>query len=164
VLAGVALGRRDAKAAEASIAQAHKAAVTNGWAMLLAWARVLSARLKVLRYLERRDTLDPSRSKNDFLAALDALEDHSTAWSEELDPGEVYALYAAVQRLTGQGAAAKTTLERAARLVPKENVVSHRSLAVGRAFVDGAGFEDALAWFDARGYARLVAWWRALAA
>lgn len=163
VLAGVALGRRDARAAEAYIAQAQKAAETNGWAMLLAWARVLSARLRVLRYLERKDTLDLARSKNDFLAALDALEEHSTAWSEELDPGEVYALYAAVQKVSGQASAGRATLERAARLLPKENVVSHRALTVGQAFVDGRGLEDALAWFDARGYARLVGWWRSLA-
>lgn len=163
VLAGVALGRRDAKAAEPLIAQALKAAEANGWAMLLAWGRVLSGRLKVLHFLERRDALDLTRAKNDLLAALDALEEHSAAWSEELDPGEVYALYAAIRKLSGQVPGAKDVLERGRRLVPKENVVSHRALDVGQAFVEGQGLAEALGWFDARGYARLVGWWRALA-
>lgn len=164
VLAGVALGRRDLSAAEPLIAQTYKAAEANGWAMLLAWARVLSGRLRVLKYLKGRDSLELSRAKSDFLAALDALEEHSTAWSEELDPGEVYARYAAVQRMLGQGAAAQETLQRAARLLPKENVVSHQALAVGRAFVDNQGLADALSWFTVRGYVRLVDEWRALAA
>lgn len=163
VLAGVALGRRDVKAAESYVAQAARAAEANGWSMLQAWSRVLAARLKVLKYVERRDTLDLARSKNDFLAGLDALEEHSTAWSEELDPGEVYALYAAVQKVSGQAAAGRATLERAQRLLPVENVVSHRALAVGQAFIDGRPLDDALRWFDARGYARLGRWWRALA-
>ncbi|MEW5740534.1 MAG: tetratricopeptide repeat protein [Myxococcota bacterium] len=163
VLAGVALGRRDLGAAEAAITQAYKAAETNGWAVLLAWARVLSARLRVLKYLQRRDSLELTRARNDFLAALETLEEQSTAWSEELDPGEVYALYAAVQRLSGQEAAAKETLARAERLLPKENEVSRRALAVGRAYVEGAELSEALSWFAVRGYVRLVDGWRTLA-
>ena len=76
----------------------------------------------------------------------------------------MYARYAAVQRMLGQGAAAQETLQRAARLLPKENVVSHQALAVGRAFVDNQGLADALSWFTVRGYVRLVDEWRALAA
>ncbi len=163
VLAGVALARGDLGKAELLIAQARKAAEANGWTMLLGWARSLAGRLRVLKYAQTRDSLELSKAKTDFLAALDLFEEHSTAWTEEVDPGEVYALYAASLKLAGQDKQAQQALERGAKNLPAQNVVSLRSLDAGRAFVTGIGIEPALEWFENNGFQRVGRLWRQLA-
>jgi tetratricopeptide (TPR) repeat protein len=163
VLAGVALARGDLPRADLLIAQARKAAEVNEWTMLLAWARALAGRLRVQKYAATRDSLELSKAKNDFLAALDLFEEHSTAWTEEVDPGEVYALYAAALKLAGQPGAAREALARGAKNLPVQNVVSLRALEVGRAFVEGAGMDAPLEWFESSGYQRLSRLWRQLA-
>ncbi len=160
VLAGVALAKGDLPKADAWVGLARKAAQGNGWTMLLAWSRALAGRLRVQKYLDSRDSLELAKAKNDFLAALDLFEEHSTAWTEEVDPGEVYALYAAALKLLGQPAAAKEAIERGAKHMLPQNVVSLRALAAGRAYVEGQGLDAALEWFSSNGYARLHALWR----
>ncbi len=160
VLAGVALAKGDLTKADAWVALARKSAQSNDWTMLLAWSRALAGRLRVQKYLDTRDSLELAKAKNDFLAALDLFEEHSTAWTEEVDPGEVYALYAAALKLLGQPAAAKEAIERGAKHVLAQNVVSLRALETGRAYVDGQGFDAALGWYAANGYSRMHALWR----
>ncbi|MBS2032248.1 MAG: ATP-binding protein [Deltaproteobacteria bacterium] len=162
VLAHVAIARGALAEADAFIVTARKHAEANGWAMLLAQTRALSGKSRLLRFAKTRDRLDLGRARSELLAALDELEERSTAWVEELDPGEIYALTAAALRLAGQDAAARETLERGAAKIPPQNVVSHQALAVGRAFVAREGLQQALGWFEARGYARVLAQWKAL--
>ena len=162
VLAHVAIARGALADADAFIATARKHAEANGWAMLLAQTRALSGKSRLLRYAKTRDRLDLGRARSELLAAIDELEERSTAWVEELDPGEIYALTAAALRLAGQDAAARNTLERGTSKVPAQNVVSHQALAVGRAFVAKDGLDQALGWFQTRGYARVLAQWKAL--
>ncbi len=163
VLAGVALARGELLKADGFVAQARKASEGNGWTMLLAWSRALAGRLRLQRYLAGRDSLELSKARNDFMAALDLFEENSTAWTEEVDPAEVYALHAAALRLAGQPDAAVKALARGANKVPAQNLVSQRALAVGNAFVSGQGIEAALEWFLSRGYQRLPGLWRQLA-
>ncbi len=164
VFAGVELARDQLTEADAYVSQAKKMCEANGWAMMVASSRSLSGRLKLLRYHAGGDSLELTRAKNDFLAALEVLEEHSTAWTEELDPGEVYALYAAALTASGQTAQAKQALARAVSRTPAENVVSTRQLAVAEAFVNGQPLDESLQWFVERGFERRVRLWKRLAA
>lgn len=163
VQAAVMLAKPDLAQAEALVQSARREAEVNGWSMLVAWTRILSGRLRFQRALSGGDLIELPRAKNEFLAAIEVLEETSTAWTEEIDPGEVYALHAALLARTGQAAQARELLSRAERLIPKQNVVSQRALALGRAVVERKGFAEALAWFAERGYARRVATWQQLA-
>ena len=162
VLGFVELSRGDLTKADGLLLQARKAAESNGWAMMTAALRSLSGRLKLLRYRTTADALELTKAKNDFLAAIEVLEEHSTAWTEELDPGEVYALYAATLKLSGRSDQAQALLTRAQARVPVDNVVSQRQLLVARAYVEDATIEPALQWFAQRSFERRVTLWRLL--
>lgn len=156
VLACVELARGRLAEAETLIATARRAAEANGWDMLVARSRALSGRLRLLRYRRSGDALEVTKARNDFLAAIEAFEESNLAWSEELDPGEVFAQYALSLKWTGQLKAAQDVVARALEKLPKENVVSRQQLALVQSP------EAALAWFEARGFQRRIATWRAL--
>ncbi len=162
VLAGVALARWDLPAAEVLLAQGRKAADANGWTMLTAWGRLLSAKLRLQRSSLKRDSLELSKARNDLLAALEAFEEHGSAWCEEFDPAEAWALYALLQHRSGQAASAREALAKASRLMPVQNVVSHRGLDLAEATVTQVGLTEALSWFADQGFVRRVALWRRL--
>jgi tetratricopeptide (TPR) repeat protein len=163
VLAAIALARGELSRADELISRARKAAESNGWTMLYAWTRALAGRLRIHRYLATRDGLELSRAKTDLLAAIDLFEEHSTGWTEEVDPGEVFALLAAVLRLAGNRDAALPILERGLKLVPAQNLVSHRALDASWSMVEGIEMDPALEWFEQRGYQRFSRLWRQLA-
>ena len=80
---------------------------------LIAWTRHLSGVLKLLKHLEKRDTLLLSLARSDFLACLDLLEDRKGGWSEELDPAEAAAFIGLTWLCAGNKAQAKAALPRA---------------------------------------------------
>ena len=162
VLATVELARGRLKEADGLIQQARKVAETNGWEMLVAQSRALTGRLRLLRYKAAGDVLEVTKAKNDLLACIEVLEEHSVAWSEELDPGEVFAQLALAMKWTGQTAQAKTLLAGAMAKLPVENVVSRAQLEVASASLAGQSLEPALAWFDERGFKRRADLWRKL--
>lgn len=162
VLAAVELARWRLKEAEALIQQARKVAEANGWNMLVAWSRALTGRLRLLRYKKGGDVLDVTKAKNDLLAAIEVFEEHSLAWTEELDPGEVFAEYALALKWSGQAAQAKEVIARALAKLPKENVVSIRQLELASAAVSGQGLDAALRWFEDHQFKRRAALWRQL--
>lgn len=161
VLASVELARGRLAEADKLIAAARKVAEANRWEMLVAWSRALSGRLRLQRYKQAADALELSRAKADFLAALETYEERSLAWTEELDPAEVYAHYALALKWAGHVGQARDTLTRAAARFPKDNAVSHAQLALARQTLEGAA---SLEWFETRGFQRRVASWRALTA
>ena len=163
VLASIALARNELSAAESLIAQARKAAEAGSWVMLVAQARALSGRLHLLRFVAERETLELPKARNHLLATVDMLEERSVAWSEELDPGETFSLLALALVRSGQSDKARETLTRAAKAIPVQNVVSHRALALGLSAVEKVAITGPLAWFDERGYRRVVSLWRTLA-
>jgi tetratricopeptide (TPR) repeat protein len=164
VRAAVELARLAPEAAKKHLDLARKHAEDNGWKMLEAWSRSLAGRLQLITHALTKDRLALPRAKNELLAALALLEEHAGAWTEEVDPGETYALLAAAQLLSGQLEAAHETLQRGQRAVPPQNVVSHRALLVGRAFVGQTPLDGALRWFEENANQRLPKLWRALAA
>jgi tetratricopeptide (TPR) repeat protein len=162
VLASVELARGRLIEAEAQLGAARKAAEANGWDMLMTWSRALTGRLRLLRAKAGGDALEVTKAKNDLMAAIEVLEERSVGWTEELDPGEVVALYALALKWSGQGAAAGVVIERTLARLPVENVVSRQQLAVASAVVAGQGVDEALKWFEVHGFERRVAMWRGL--
>lgn len=163
VLAAVELARGNFGAAEPLIMQARRAAEAGGWVMLIAQARAAHGRLHLQRYIEARDVMELGKARTHLLATVDTLEEHSVAWSEELDPGEAYALLGYALQFSGQRDEARETVARGTGRVPKQSSVSHRALELGRAVVEGRPITEGLGWFDARGFRRVVALWRGLA-
>ncbi len=161
VLASVALARERYDQAKGLVAQARQAADANGWTMLSAWSRALFGRSLLLQAVARKDMLELAKARNELSAALDTLEDTSTAWTEELDPGEVYALLAVAQLRSGNLDAALQTLERGERRLHQQNVVSKQTFGLAQAYLEKR-LPQALEWFESRGYVRLVALWRKL--
>lgn len=161
VLASIELARGRFVEADKLIATARKVAEANGWEMLLAWSRALAGRLRLLRYKKATDALELSRAKTDFLAALETYEERSLAWTEELDPAEVYAHYALTLKWGGQLKQARDTLTKAAARFPKDNAISHAQLALALGSLEGP---SKLEWFESRGFVRRVDLWRALTA
>lgn len=162
VLAAVELARWRLKEAEALIAQARKVAEANGWNMLVAWSRALTGRLRLLRYKKGGDVLEVTKAKNDLLAAIEVFEEHSLAWTEEIDPAEIFAEYALALKWSGQGAQAKQVIASALEKFPKENVVSRHQLELANAMVGGQGMDAALRWFDDHQFKRRASLWRQL--
>jgi hypothetical protein len=162
VLAGVELARGRLAEAEALIAQARKVAESNGWDMLIAQSRALLGRLRLVRYRSGGDALEVSKAKNDLLAAIEVLEERSLAWTEDLDPAEVFALQALALKWSGQLAQGRELIARTVARLPAENVVSREQLAVVAAVLDGKPIDTAVAWLDAHGFARRAALWRKL--
>lgn len=163
VLAGVELARGRLAEAEALISQARKVAESNGWDMLIAQARALLGRLRLVRYRSGGDALEVARAKNDLLAAIEVFEERSLAWTEDIDPGEVFALQALALKWSGQTAQGRDLLARAQARFPPDNVVSRTQLDVAAAALGAQPLEQALRWFDERGFARRAALWRELA-
>jgi tetratricopeptide (TPR) repeat protein len=160
VLAAVELARGKLKEADALITQARKVAEANGWDMLVAWSRALTGRLRLLRYRATADTLEVSKAKNDLLAAIEVYEEHSLAWTEELDPAEVFADYAVALKWSGQAAQGREVIEKALEKFPAENLVSGQQLQLARAVLSGQAVESALAWFDEHDFKRRASLWR----
>jgi tetratricopeptide (TPR) repeat protein len=163
VLASVAIAKEKWDLAKQLITQARTASDLNGWSMLTAWSRALNGRSLLAQALTRKDPLELAKARNELAAALEALEDTNTAWTEELDPGEVYALSAVAQLKSGHGDQARQVLERGAAKVVTQNVVATRTLGLGQAAATGKILE-ALAWFEEREYVRLVTLWKKIAA
>lgn len=163
VLASVAIAKERYDLAKQLITQARSASELNGWHMLGAWSRALLGRSVLAQALARRDPLELAKARNELAAALEALEDTSTAWTEELDPGEVYSLAAVAQLKSGHGDLARQVLERGAKKVVQQNVVATRTLALGQAAATGR-IAEALVWFEERQYVRLVTLWKKIAA
>jgi tetratricopeptide (TPR) repeat protein len=162
VLAAVELARGRLAEADLLITTARKVADTNLWDMLMTWARALTGRLRLLRYKAGGDVLELTKAKNDLMAAIEVLEERSVGWTEELDPGEVVAQYAAALKLTGKVQTAREVIARTLARLPEENVVSRRQLDVASAFVAGQPLDASLQWFEERGFKRRVALWRRL--
>jgi len=162
VLAGVELARGRLKEADALIQQARKVAEANGWDMLVAQGRSLTGRLRLLRYKAAGDVLEVTKAKNDLLAAIEVLEERSLAWSEDLDPGEVYAAYALALKWSGQTAQGKAVVTSTLARLPVENVVSRAQLEVALTLLEGKPLEPALQWFEQRGFKRRADLWRHL--
>jgi hypothetical protein len=131
--------------------------------MLVAQARALHGRLHLQRFATERAALELNQARTHLLAAVDTLEEHTVGWSEELDPGEAYAFLALALQRSGQLEKARDVLERGAGRLPKQSIVSHHTLELGRTVVDGKPIGPALEWFDGRGYRRIVELWRMLA-
>lgn len=163
VLAAVHLARGKPSAAEPLISQARRAAEQGGWVMLIAQARALQGRLHLQRYIDEREGLELGKARTHLMAAVDCLEEHSVAWSEELDPGETYALLAYALHRAQQAEKAREVVARGDKRVLKHNGVSVRTLGLGRAVAYGETITEGLTWFDQRGYRRVVALWRSLA-
>jgi tetratricopeptide (TPR) repeat protein len=163
VLAGVELARGRLAEAELLISQARKVAESNGWDMLIAQARALLGRLRLVRYRSGGDALEVARAKNDLLAAIEVFEERNLAWTEDIDPGEVFALQALALKWSGQTAQGRDLLARAHARFPPDNVVSRTQLDVAAAALGAQPLEQALRWFDERGFARRAALWRKLA-
>lgn len=162
VLAAVELARWRLKEADALIQQARKVAEANGWNMLVAWSRALTGRLRLLRYKKGGDVLEVTKAKNDLLAAIEVFEEHSLAWTEEIDPAEIFAEYALALKWSGQSAQARQVIATALSKFPAENVVSRRQLELAGAMVGGQGMDTALQWFDDNQFKRRAALWRQL--
>jgi tetratricopeptide (TPR) repeat protein len=162
VLAGVELARGKLDAADALIASARKVSQARGWVMLQVQARALAGRSCLLHYAQTRDPLDLPKARTHLLTAIDVLEEHTLAWSEELDPGETYALFALALARSGQTEKATAALKRAEQRISTVSVVSRAALELGAAAVRGGPIDSALKWFDDRGYRRVGALWRTL--
>jgi tetratricopeptide (TPR) repeat protein len=160
VLASVELARGRLKEADALIQQARKVSEANGWEMLVATSRALIGRLRLLRYKSDGDVLEVTKAKNDLLAAIEVFEERNLAWSEELDPGEVFAQYAVALKWSGQAAAAQKMLTDAVARVPAENAVSRHEFEVAQAFASGQSLDGPLKWFEDNGFHRRAALWR----
>jgi tetratricopeptide (TPR) repeat protein len=163
VLATIELARGHFAQAEQLLVQARRVCEANGWDMLIAQSRALLGRCRLLRSRVAGDALETAQARNDLAACIDALEERSLAWTEELDPGEVFGLYAIALKWSGQPTQGAEALARARARLPDENVVSGHQLSVAEAVLQGQPVEPSLAWFDQHGFARRAALWRDLA-
>lgn len=152
----------DVHRAELAITRARKGAEENGWPVLLAWARHLAGLLKLLRHLERRDTLQLSLARADFLASLDLLEDHKAGWSESLDPAEPAACLGLTWLCAGNTKQAAAALPRA-RAWSKVSAHSARVVDALQALVQREPPEAAVRWFDDSNCVRSAELWRRVA-
>lgn len=162
VLAAVELARGRLAEADARLVVARRAAEQNSWDMLVTWGRALTGLMRLLRVKAGGDVLEATKAKNDLMAAIEVFEERHVGWTEELDPGEVVALYALALKWTGQVPAAKDAIARTLARLPEENVVSRRQLDLASAAVAGEPLEASLKWFEDRGFQRRVALWRRL--
>jgi tetratricopeptide (TPR) repeat protein len=142
------------ESAERLLAEGRTVSEAQNWSFLLAWMRGLSGLMRLGRWLERRDSLLLRQAKLDLLACADVLEEQGLAWCEELDPGEIYAALALVQRLGGSAADAKRTLDEAEKNIAPSWVISRAWLAAARAIAERGDVEAAISWFTQRGYRR----------
>ncbi len=149
----------DVHRAEAALNRARKAAEENVWPELMAWTRHLSGLLKLLRHLERRDTLQLSLARADFLASLDLLEDHKGGWSEALDPAEVAACLALTWLCAGNQKQAQTVLPRA-RAWGQASAHSEQVVSALEALVARQPPLNQVKWFEEANCFRSAELWR----
>lgn len=152
----------DVHRAEPALLRARRAAEENGWPGLIAWTRHLSGLLKLLRHLDRRDGLQLSLARADFLACLDLLEDRKAGWSEELDPAETAAFLALTWLCSGNHAQAKAALPRA-EAYAEGSPHSTQVVAALSALISKQSPSAAVDWFDAHGYFRSTELWTRVA-
>ena len=161
-LALVYVQQLDTQKAEANLARARRAAEENGWPGLVAWTRHLSGLLKLLKHLEKKDTLLLSLARSDFLACLDLLEDRKGTWSEELDPAEAAAFLALTWLCAGNVAQANAALPRAEKF-EGGSAPSKWIVAALRDVLAGRPPAQSVAWFEANGQGRLLELWQRIA-
>lgn len=161
-MAMVHVQQLDVHRAEPALARARKAAEENGWPRLVAWTRHLSGLLKLLRHLERKDGLQLSLARADFLACLDLLEDRKAGWSEELDPAETAAFLSLTWLCGGNQQQARSSLSRAESYV-SGSPHSARVVDALKALLDKRAPTEAMHWFDTHGYFRSTELWRRVA-
>lgn len=157
--AQVLVQTQDWSRAESELAVARKAAEENGWPGLVAWTRHLAGLVKLGRHCAKRDTLQLSLARADFMACLDLLEDRGATWSEELAPAEVACCLVLSWVMGGREAEARAALPRAERFA-EESPVSRHFVEATRAVVQADEPGAALAWFDEEGHAREAELWR----
>lgn len=162
-LALVYVQQLDAQKAEANLARARRAAEENGWPGLIAWTRHLAGLLKLLKHLEKRDTLLLRLARSDFLACLDLLEDRKGTWSEELDPAETASFLALTWLFAGELSQAKAALPRAERFAEGSATSEHTVQAL-RDVLAGRPPATSVAWFEAQGQLRSLELWQRIAA
>ena len=161
-LAMVYVQQLDVQKAEAHLARARRSAEENGWPGLVAWTRHLSGVLKLLKHLEKRDTLLLSLARSDFLACLDLLEDRKGTWSEELDPAEAAAFLSLTWLCAGNVAQATAALPRAEKF-EDGSVASKYVVDALRDVLAGRPPAASVAWFEAQGQLRSVELWQRIA-
>lgn len=160
-MAMVYVTQLDVPKAEANLAKARRAAEENGWPGLVAWTRHLAGQLKLLRHLDKRDTLLLSLARSDLLACLDIVEDRKGTWSEELDPAETAALLAMTWLCAGNKAQAQAVLPRAERFVDG-SAASRWVVSALRELLAGRPPTESVAWFETHGHLRAVELWTRL--
>ncbi len=161
-LALVYVQQLDVQKAELNLARARRSAEENGWPGLIAWTRHLSGVLKLLKHLEKRDTLLLSLARSDFLASLDLLEDRKGTWSEELDPAEAAAFLALTWLCAGNVAQANAALPRAEKF-EHGSAASKYVVAALRDVLAGRPPAASVAWFEANGHGRSMELWQRIA-
>ncbi len=157
-MAMVHVQQLDTVKAEAHLTKARRAAEENGWPGLVAWTRHLAGLLKLLKHLEKRDTLLLSLARSDFLACLDLLEDRKGTWSEELDPAETAALLSLTWLCAGNTTQARAMLPRAEKYADG-SAASKYVVGALRDLLDGRPPAVSVAWFQAHGQARALELW-----
>ena len=158
-IAQVLVQTQETARADEEVAKARRAAEEHGWPGLLAWARHLSGLIKLNRHCEKKDTLQLSLARADFMACLDLLEDRNASWSEELAPAEVASCLVLAWLFAGNEAHARAALPRAERLV-RESPVSERFVEATREVTEAREPTAALAWFEEQGHVRELQLWR----
>ena len=158
-IAQVLVQTQETARAEDEVTKARRAAEEHGWPGLLAWARHLSGLLKLNRHCERKDNLQLSLSRADFMACLDLLEDRKASWSEELAPAEVASCLVLSWLFAGNEAQARAALPRAERLA-NESPLSERFVEATREVVEAREPAAALAWMEEQGHVRELQLWR----
>ena len=161
-LALVYVQQLDVQKAELNLGRARRSAEENSWPGLIAWTRHLSGLLKLLKHLEKRDTLLLSLARSDFLACLDLLEDRKGTWSEELDPAEAAAFLALTWLCAGNVAQATATLPRAEKFEDGSAASKHVVQAL-RDVLAGRPPAQSVAWFEAHGQGRALELWQRIA-
>lgn len=161
-LAMVYVQQLEVQKAETYLSRARRAAEENSWPGLIAWTRHLSGVLKLLKHLEKRDTLLLSLARSDFLACLDLLEDRKGGWSEELDPAESAVFIALTWLCAGHTAQAKAALPRAEKFEDGSAAAKYVVEAL-RDLLAGKPPETSVAWFEANGQGRALELWQRIA-
>lgn len=150
-IASALLGTAALEEAERYAEQARRIAEERGWYFLKAWAVGLQGQAGLLRASAMTPRAAVQSAADGIGTALRMLHEKHVHWTEELDPGELYA-FLAVGTAACQGpGAARAVLDRGQEVMPASCVVSHAWLEAGRALLGG---KPATAWFSERGYVR----------
>jgi tetratricopeptide (TPR) repeat protein len=161
-LAMVYVQQLDAQKADGNLTRARRAAEENAWPGLVAWTRHLAGVLKLLKHLEKRDTLLLRLARSDFLACLDLIEDRKGTWSEELDPAEAAAFLSLTWLFAGDKVQAITSFGRAERF-EEGSASSKQIVSALRDVLAGRPPAEAIAWFEAHGQFRSFELWNRIA-